>query len=399
MPFIASKVLTPSSIASKTNSPSGILPGLMRAEIVIRVGFYGTLCGVILSALIYCGSTNPVFAQDPQRRAGLPWDWSHEHLVFGKTDDPAVKAILKKDIRAYHQRLRRNGTAARRAALLDSTLAGSAAAAQQASGAGKHSGKRDWSVTLGATQYSPVSTGTPLYPAKYTFDLNATPSCANDYVAFPTGALGKVAPSGQASIAALNFLYSTQGGAGGLCGTAGPQVFWAYINANCPATTSSDPILSSPVISLDGAKVAWVTTTGKVQILTYGAGIVGVVAETVTKPACIGIPPGGDGASLLSVTLANAKSSPTSVTFSQVFVDYASDSAYVGDDDGFLHKISPFFNAVGSLQEIAAAGWLASHAYSVGDVIVDTNGFIEECTTAGTSGSSQPGVRNGSGFC
>src|ERR1039457_5447133 len=147
MPFIASKVLTPSSIASKTNSPSGILPGLMRAEIVRRVGFYGTLCGVILSALIYCGSTSPVFAQDPQRRAGLPWDWSHEHLVFGKTDDPAVKAILKKDIRAYHQRLRRNGTAARWAVLLDSTLAGSAEGAQLASGAGKQSGKRDWSVT------------------------------------------------------------------------------------------------------------------------------------------------------------------------------------------------------------------------------------------------------------
>ena len=55
MPFIASKVLTPSSLASKTNSPSGILPGLMRADIVRRVGFYGTLCGVILSALIYCG--------------------------------------------------------------------------------------------------------------------------------------------------------------------------------------------------------------------------------------------------------------------------------------------------------------------------------------------------------
>jgi hypothetical protein len=391
MPFIASKVFNQPSIRLKTNSPLGILPGLMRADILRRVGFYGTLCGVILSALIYCGSTNAVIAAGPERRAGLPWDWSHEHLVFGKTDDPAVKAILKKDIRAYHQRLRRNGTAARRAALLDSTLAGSAAAAQQASGAGKHSGKRDWSVTLGATQYNPVSTGTPLYPAKYVFDLNAAPDCLNDYVAFPTGAMGT---SGQASIVALNQLYSTQGGATGpLCGTAGPEVFWAYINALCSATTSSDPILSSPVISLDGTKVAWVTTTGKVQILTYGAGTTTLGgAETVTNPACIGSAmAGGDGASMLSVTLANAKRvGPPSVTFSEVFVDYDSDSAYVGDDDGFLHKISPFFNAVGSLQEIAAAPWLASHAYSVGDLIVDTNGFIEECTTAGTSGSSQP---------
>jgi hypothetical protein len=269
MPFIASKAFTPSSLASKTNSPSGILPGLIRADILRRVGFYGTLCGVILSALIYCGSTSPVFAQGPQR-AGLPWDWSHEHLVFGKTDDPAVKAILKKDIRAYHQRLRRNGTASGRAALLDSTHAGSAEGAQLASGTGKQSGKSDWSVTLGATQYRPVSTGTPLYPAKYSFDLNAPPDCFKDYVAFPTGAMGT---SGQASIVALNRLYSTQGGTTSpLCGTAGPEVFWAYVNAACPTMTSSDPILSSPVISLDGTKVAWVTTNGKVQILTYGKG-------------------------------------------------------------------------------------------------------------------------------
>src|ERR1035441_8215487 len=127
----------------------------------------------------------------------------------------------------------------------------------------------------------------------------------------PPGALGKTSTTmmpppfnGQASIAALNQLYSSQGGASGpMCGTAGPEVFWAYINANCPATTSSDPILSSPVISLDGTKVAWVTTTGKVQILTYGAGTTGGPPETVTNPACIGSAGvGGDGASMLSVT-------------------------------------------------------------------------------------------------
>jgi hypothetical protein len=130
----------------------------------------------------------------------------------------------------------------------------------------------------------------------------------------------------------------------------------------------------------------------KVQILTYGTGTTGGSPETVTNPACIGpvTPLNGDGASLLSVTLANVTRVGPSVTFSEIFVDYDSDSAYVGDDDGFLHKISPFFNAVGSLQEIAAAPWQPSHAYTKNTVIVDTNGFIEECTKAGTSGSTQP---------
>jgi len=386
MPFIASKVLTPSSIASKTNSPSGILPGLMRADILRRVGFYGTLCGVILSALIYCGSTTPVLAEGPARRVGLPWDWSHEHVVFGKTDDPAVRAIIKKDPRAYHQWLRRNRT----------TVQGTVEGAP-ISRASKQRGKRDWGKSLGATQFNAVnSTAAPLYAAKYNFDLSAIPDCVNDYAAFPTGALGATSTtmSGQASIAAFNNLYASQGGSGGgLCGNAGPSVDWAYINANCPATTSTDPILSSPVISLDGTKVAWVTTTGKVQIVTWGAGTTTLGgAESVVNPACIGSAiAGGDGASMQSVTLANATRVGPSVTTSEIFVDYGADAAYVGDDDGFLHKISPFFNASGTLQEVTASVWQASQAYGLGDVIIDTNGFIEECTKAGTSGSSQPG--------
>jgi hypothetical protein len=42
--------------------------------------------------------------------------------------------------------------------------------------------------------------------------------------------------------------------------------------------------------------------------------------------------------------------------------------------------------AVGS----ANSAWTASHGYSVGNLIVDSNGNIQRCTTAGTSGSSAP---------
>jgi hypothetical protein len=102
---------------------------------------------------------------------------------------------------------------------------------------------------------------------------------------------------------------------------------------------------------------------------------------------------GGDGASLQSVALSNAKEgvgkAPT-VTLSQVFVDYNSDSAYVADDDGFLHKIAPFFTASGAPQETSTPAWQASTSYTVGNLIVDQNGFIEQCTKSGTSGTSQP---------
>src|SRR5437879_13026347 len=39
---------------------------------------------------------------------------------------------------------------------------------------------RDWSISLGS-----AGTAGAMYPAKFTFDINATPSWANDFVVFP----------------------------------------------------------------------------------------------------------------------------------------------------------------------------------------------------------------------
>ncbi len=36
------------------------------------------------------------------------------------------------------------------------------------------------------------------------------------------------------------------------------------------------------------------------------------------------------------------------------------------------------------------AAWAASHAYGVGDLITDTNGHVQRCTTPGTSGATEP---------
>ena len=419
MSTIARKVLPRSTRGLKAISLGRMLPGLMRADVLRRLGFYGALCGLIVSALIYCGSTGRVFAAGPER-VGLPWDWSHEHLLFSQTDDPKVQAIIQKDPRAFHQWLRRKGAAygvsrssesfaQSDGALFESPSPEANLDPQSASGTVKTTEKRDWGVSLGATGFTAVNgTGTPLYPAKYTFNINAVPSCINDYAVFPTGAQGKtsssiVTPNGQASIVAYNNLYSTQtgtgteGGSGAPCENTGPVVYWAYVNAACPTTASSDPILSSPVISQDGTKVAWVTTTGKVQIVAYGVGFtLSGPAEGALTPACIGpLMSGGDNATLQTLTLGNATHTPTSgVSVSEIFVDYSTDSAYVGDDDGYLHKISPFFTASGALQEVTTSGWQASHAYNVGNLIVDTNGFIEKCTTAGTSGSVTPGWSN-----
>ena len=154
----------------------------------------------------------------------------------------------------------------------------------------------------------------PMYPAKYTFSVNQNPNCTSDYVVFSTGAKGTNSGGNPTpSIAAFNELYASQAGGlpAGFCSTTGPSVAWAYLNVTCATstTTSNDPIISSPVISSDGTKVAWVTASGVVQILTIGT--VGSNGSSATNPGCIethgGTATTPNNAVLNSVTLVNAK--------------------------------------------------------------------------------------------
>ena len=45
-----------------------------------------------------------------------------------------------------------------------------------------------------------------MFPAKYSFDINATPSCTNDYVVFGLNVAG--ATPGQANLVGVTNLYS-----------------------------------------------------------------------------------------------------------------------------------------------------------------------------------------------
>ena len=50
---------------------------------------------------------------------------------------------------------------------------------------------RDWGANIGAMSAITPTNATsaaPMYPAKYTFNVNLNPNCTSDYVVFPTGA-------------------------------------------------------------------------------------------------------------------------------------------------------------------------------------------------------------------
>jgi hypothetical protein len=64
--------------------------------------------------------------------------------------------------------------------------------------------KIDWSIPLGTGVVAPN-----MFPAKYGFDVNATPNCANDFVVFALNVAGTT--GGQANLVGLNQLYRGTG--------------------------------------------------------------------------------------------------------------------------------------------------------------------------------------------
>jgi hypothetical protein len=217
--------------------------------------------------------------------------------------------------------------------------------------------KRDWQFNLGENSVTTNALNYFIYPAKFSFDINATPSCTNDFVTFPTGLPG--ATGGQASIVALNELYSGSGAGGtGICGTGQPSVMWAY-NTNL-AGDDSGQIFSSPVLSLDGSKVAFVETNTSsggavLKILKWVAGegtvSAAVAPATITTGNAWSTCPTTGTSCLFSLPFSGGNSD----SISSPFYNYSNDTIYAGDDNGVLHKFTGVFN--GTPAEVTSGGW------------------------------------------
>jgi hypothetical protein len=222
----------------------------------------------------------------------------------------------------------------------NNALTGSGGSAGQAGSTPSESvqGPGDWGMSLLAGG----TVGIGMFPAKFTFDVTAAPSCANDFVAFNTSLAGS---GTQANIVAYNQLYASQSGSlpAGLCGTSGPSVYWAY-------NTGTGTAVTSVVISGDGSKVAFVENVGTqatLRILKWkageGTGISAPVAPTTTLTVgqnwttnC----PAGNSC-IRSIAFSGTAATDTR---SEPFYDYNTDALYVGSDGGVLHKFTGVFN-------------------------------------------------------
>jgi hypothetical protein len=190
----------------------------------------------------------------------------------------------------------------------------------------------DWSLSLGAGVVAAYN-----FPAKYTFDINAAPSCANDYAVFGLNVPGVT--GGQANMVGVNNLYS--GANPRLCG-ANPTITWSY-----NGSTAAGSVLTSTTISLDGKKVAYVESTagGAIfHVLAWRAGE-GSSATNAAAPTLNGFCTATTSC-LKSVTF----SSTGTTTLASPWVDYQTDKAFVASDDGKIYRISCVFACAANSQ-------------------------------------------------
>ena len=203
------------------------------------------------------------------------------------------------------------------------------------------------SGSWGASLLAGGTVGIGMFPAKFTFDVNAPPDCTNDFVVFNTSLNGN--PGSVANIVAFNELYSTQGSAGGLCAQNGPSVYWSYFTGTGSAVTSV-------ALSLDGSKVAFVenNSAATLRILKWKAGEgLGVGSPAAVDQDISGLPwtaCSAGNSCVVSIPLSTNTGDPRSAPY----VDYANDVICVGNIFGVLHKFTGVFN--GTPAEVTT-GW------------------------------------------
>jgi len=300
-------------------------------------------------------------AQDTavHQRLSLVEDWSTSHLLFPGANSITLNPALIKDPRLLHAYLmsHREITQPRRDAMKSASLtrfpmAAAPVAVNRPMGMRTEgsrvldnptsdfqwrvlnrqpSSKIDWAVSLGPTAGMPPGET----PAKFSFDVTATPDCTNDFVVYVINTTP--AAGSQANIVAFNNLYSGTPAGSSFCGLADPTFLFSY-------AAGVGPISTSPVLSLDGTKIAFVDNDLSVNHAHFN--VLTWAASQGTDATAGSVAPGTGGSSLstLDFTPGNCSGHATASNASP-FVDYTNDVAYVATDNGDLYKINGVFSS------------------------------------------------------
>jgi hypothetical protein len=262
-------------------------------------------------AMVTCN----LLAQTAPIIGGIPSDWSNRHVVYSGAPDLNMLLLSTREPRILHNYLLKERNQ------------------QRASGQGKHGGASstvhiDWNMPLNGRLTD------SMFAAKYATSMSVSTASCSDWIVFATDAT-----SGNNLTGYTNLYVSGTGGAGtGLCETG--TGINPTVKFDCSVRSlTNGRFLTSPVISLDGTKIAVVETSATTN---------SAVVHVVNVPAG----PNATTCTETVTTLANTGQD----TLSSPYVDYSTDAGYFGTDNGYLHKISGLF--LGTPTE-TVVGWPA----------------------------------------
>lgn len=335
-----------------------------------------------IALLLACVAMSTSAQQNQPAGGSLVEDWSHHHMVFsnpGTEHDAFLNGQheewrrLVNDPRYRLQQIRRNfgrtetqtnSTPDLFADSASNVSANSTPTASEGRNAKQQeqlnqlklnsessdeqqntSSQGEWAIALSLL----TGFGVPadMYPAKFTFAPIGTPDCNNDFVVFPINGPGSAA---QANIVGVNGLYSSDCS---LLGLPVSNVLFAY-------NVGTGSVLTSPVLSLNGAKVAFVESIAggsRFHVLTLDKR-----GSLLTCPILLGpcngtgyAAPAVPGVDNVAVDVPITMNGGVNDSDSSPYIDYDNDFAYVGDDSGRLHKFTGVFN--GTPTEVTTAPW------------------------------------------
>ena len=308
------------------------------------------LLGTSLSGQAGTEEHSRIDPSNGQTHLGYPQDWSSRHLLMPGMRADDVLAAGDHDPRYVYNMVMRQVAIDR---------------LRHRERRPRRDVKIDWAVSL-ENGYVPQNQ----FPAKYQFDVVAD-SCNSDYIVY-----GLTVTSGtQANLVGINNLYT---GSTLLCNGGSPWVSFAYNTV----TQTGGQIKTSPVLSEDGTKVAFVESTSS-----------GSYFHVLVLPNPIPAPPSQSGTVLVPQTPTSCAkpTTPGCMTTlaiqtsatdsnSSPWVDYFFDTAYVGADNGLLYKITPVFGG-GAPALVSTGGWpvtVSTQATKVltAPVVDDTAGLI-----------------------
>jgi hypothetical protein len=314
-------------------------------------GWFCVAAGLLLLGIPLSGQarmetekTSPQGASDGQTHLGYPQDWSSRQLLMPGARAEDVLAAGARDPRHVYNLVMRQ-------VAVENARIGVVWPPRRIS----RRMKIDWAVSL-ENGYVPQNQ----FPAKYRFDIGSE-SCNSDYALF-----GLTVISGtQANLVGINNLYTE---ASPKCNNGSPWVAFAYNTV----TQTGGQIRTSLTLSTDGTKVAFVESTGGASYF-----------HVLVLPNPIPTPPSQAGTVLIPQTPTSC-ATPTTAgcmttltiestatnTNSAPWVDYSSDTAYVGADNGLLYKITPVFGG-GAPALVTNTDWPVTVSTQTNKVLTD----------------------------